>query len=172
LGSKNGVASSKSRSKKLEDKSEKLWDLMRSTALNFICTAGDSVMIHFPTKRYLSVSTTCAIQLQDRGAEKFGSLKYFDVYGIHEKEPRINGWDLSSRSAWLSARNRKEKLKLYPVGVSAQAFRSILVFIRHLTGLRPLHNNFRIVHSAQVSIHHRRDRNESATSTMLKFSLQ
>jgi hypothetical protein len=53
-------------SKRLEDKSEKRWDLMCSAALNFICVAGDSVMIRFPIKRCLSVSTTHAIQMRNQ----------------------------------------------------------------------------------------------------------
>jgi hypothetical protein len=36
--------------------------LTHSAALSFICTAGDNVMIHFPRKRCLSVSTTRVIQ--------------------------------------------------------------------------------------------------------------
>jgi hypothetical protein len=47
-------------------------------ALSFICVAVDSVMIHFPRKRCLSVSTTHEIRARDRGAKKFGSLKYFE----------------------------------------------------------------------------------------------
>jgi hypothetical protein len=47
------------------------------------------VMIHFPRKRYLSVSTTLAIWTRDRGAKKLGNLKDFEVCVIHKKEP----WD-------------------------------------------------------------------------------
>jgi hypothetical protein len=55
--------------------------------LNFICAAGDSVMIHFLRKRCLSVSTTHTIQMQDRGDKKFESLKDFEVRSVHKKEP-------------------------------------------------------------------------------------
>jgi hypothetical protein len=57
---------------------------------NFICAVGDSVMIRFPRKRCLSISTTNVIRLQDREAKKVESLKYFKVSGIQEKEPEIN----------------------------------------------------------------------------------
>jgi hypothetical protein len=56
-------------------------------ALSFICSAGDSATIHFLRKRCLFVSTTYAIQTWDRGAKKFGTLKYFEVYGVYKKEP-------------------------------------------------------------------------------------
>jgi hypothetical protein len=42
-------------------------------------------------KRCLSISTTRAIQMWDQGAEKFGSLKDFDVCGVLEKESRVKG---------------------------------------------------------------------------------
>jgi hypothetical protein len=89
----SGTASSK----RLEGESEKRWDLMCSTALNFICIVGDSVTIHFPRKRCLFVSTTRAIQTWNQEAKKFESLKYFEVHSIQEKEPEINGHDLLSR---------------------------------------------------------------------------
>jgi hypothetical protein len=47
-------------------------------------------MIYFSRERYLSVSTTHAIQTWDRGAKKFGSLKDFEVLGVLEKESRVN----------------------------------------------------------------------------------
>jgi hypothetical protein len=59
------------------------------SGFNFIWV-GDSVMIHFPRKRSLSVSTTCAIWPQNREAKKIGSLKYFEIYGVYEKEPPIS----------------------------------------------------------------------------------
>jgi hypothetical protein len=55
--------------------------------LSFICAAGDRVMIHFPRERCLSILTTRAIRTRDRGAEKFGSLKDFEVCDVHRKEP-------------------------------------------------------------------------------------
>jgi hypothetical protein len=63
---------------------------MSTVAPSFIWATGDSVMIHFPKKRCLSVSTTHTIQTRDRGAEKFGSLKDFEVRDVLEKEPRPN----------------------------------------------------------------------------------
>jgi hypothetical protein len=45
-------------------------------------------------KKCLSVSTTRVIRTWDRGAKKFGSLKDFEVCGIHKKEP----WDKWIRS--------------------------------------------------------------------------
>jgi hypothetical protein len=59
--------------------------------LSFIGAVGSRVMIHFPKKRCLSVSTTRLIQMRDRGSEKFGSLKDFEVCGILEKELLCNG---------------------------------------------------------------------------------
>jgi hypothetical protein len=41
-------------------------------------------------KECLSVSTIYAIQPRDQEAKKIGSLKYFEVCGIQEKEPRVN----------------------------------------------------------------------------------
>jgi hypothetical protein len=60
---------------------------MHLEMLSFICVAGDNVMIHFLRKRCLSISTTHEIWMRDRGAKKFGSLKYFEVRDIHKKEP-------------------------------------------------------------------------------------
>jgi hypothetical protein len=48
-------------------------------------------MIHFPRKRFLSVSTTHVIRPQDCGAEKAGSLKYFEVCSVQEKELPVSG---------------------------------------------------------------------------------
>jgi hypothetical protein len=62
--------------------------------LSFICALSDSVMIHFLRKICLSVSTTRAIRTRDQGAEKFGSLKDFEVCNVHKKEP----WDKLIRS--------------------------------------------------------------------------
>jgi hypothetical protein len=59
-------------------------------AFSFICAVDDSMMICFRRKRCLSVSTTYAIRPQDRGDEKIGSLKYFEIRGIQEKEPPLN----------------------------------------------------------------------------------
>jgi hypothetical protein len=59
----------------LKAKSEKQWDMACTVEFNFICVAGDMVMVHFPRKRCLSVSTI--------------SSKYFEVCGIQEKEPGI-----------------------------------------------------------------------------------
>jgi hypothetical protein len=39
----------------------------------------------FPQKRCLSVSTTRAIRTRNQEAEKFGSLKYFEVHIVQEK---------------------------------------------------------------------------------------
>jgi hypothetical protein len=57
--------------------------------LSFICAAGDGVTIHFPGKGCISISTTRAIRTRDREAKNFGSLKDFEVCGIHKKKP----WD-------------------------------------------------------------------------------
>jgi hypothetical protein len=43
---------------------------------SFIGAAGDRVMIHFPRKRSLSVSTACVIQTQNREAKR-GKFKRF-----------------------------------------------------------------------------------------------
>jgi hypothetical protein len=103
MGSGSGVASSK----RLEGESEKRWDLMCSAVLGFICIVGDSMMIYFSRKRCLSVSTTHIIQMWNREAEKFESLKYFEVHNIQEKEPEINRRDLLSRSGRSFTRSRK-----------------------------------------------------------------
>jgi hypothetical protein len=55
---------------------------------SLIDAAKDSVTIRFQRKkRYLSVSTARGIRKRDRGAEKFGSLKYFEVRSVRGKEP-------------------------------------------------------------------------------------
>jgi hypothetical protein len=43
---------------------------------------GDMMMIHFPRKRCLSISTTRAMQPWNQEAEKTATLKYFEVHGI------------------------------------------------------------------------------------------
>jgi hypothetical protein len=43
-------------------------DVLSGTS--FIDAAGDRVMIHFPRKRWLSVSTARAIRTQNRGAKR------------------------------------------------------------------------------------------------------
>jgi hypothetical protein len=47
-------------------------------------------------KRCLFISTTRAIRTRDRESKKVGSLKYFKVCGIQEKESQVDGLDLSS----------------------------------------------------------------------------
>jgi hypothetical protein len=84
------------RDRGLEGKSEKRWDLSYTIATNFKCATCDSVTICFSRKRCLSVSTTRAIRPWDRGAEKIGSLKYFEIHGIQEKEPPVNKSTYSS----------------------------------------------------------------------------
>jgi hypothetical protein len=80
-------------SKRLEGERAEVMGLGVHSGISFICAVGDSMMIHFPWKRCRSVSTTCTIQTQDRGAEKFGGLKDFEAYDILKKEPRFNGQD-------------------------------------------------------------------------------
>jgi hypothetical protein len=77
-------------SKRLEGESEKRWDLTCSVVLSFICAVGDNMIICFPRKRYLSVSTTHGIQMRNQEAKKFGSLKYFEVHSVQGKESKIN----------------------------------------------------------------------------------
>jgi hypothetical protein len=60
---------------------------MHSATLSFICTVGNHMTIHFPRKRCISVSITHTIRTRDRGAKKFGSLKDFEVRGVHKNEP-------------------------------------------------------------------------------------
>jgi hypothetical protein len=64
---------------------------MSTVAPSFIWAADDSVMIRFPRKRCLSVSTTHTIRTWDRGAKKFRSLKDFEVCDVLKKEPGSNG---------------------------------------------------------------------------------
>jgi hypothetical protein len=61
---------------------------MHTVAPSLICAANDSVEIRFPRKKgYLFVLTARGIRERDREAEKFGSLKYFEVRGVQGKEP-------------------------------------------------------------------------------------
>jgi hypothetical protein len=73
---------------RLEGERAEVMGLGVHSGTNFIC-----VMIHFPRKRYLSVSTTRAIWTWDRGAKRFGSLKDFEVHNILEKKLRFNEQD-------------------------------------------------------------------------------
>jgi hypothetical protein len=64
------AASSKWKSKRLEGKREKQWDLVCTMASIFICVICNSVMIRFPRKRCLSVSTTRAVWSRNHGRKK------------------------------------------------------------------------------------------------------
>jgi hypothetical protein len=56
---------------------------MRTVVPSLICASNDSVVIRFPRKKgYLSVSTARGIRKRDREAEKFRSLKYFEVRSV------------------------------------------------------------------------------------------
>jgi hypothetical protein len=103
--------------------------------LSFICTSGDSVTIHFPRKRCLSVLTTCAIWRWDQGAKKFGSLKDFDVRGFDKKEL----WDKWIRSINLICTviclKQKIKLKTSLSRVIKVSIRSAPAFSGYLVGL-------------------------------------
>jgi hypothetical protein len=79
------------RKQRLEGEGEKGWDLACTAALSFICMVNDNVMIRFPRKRCLSISTTHAIRPPDREDKKIKNLKYFEVHDFQEKEPWING---------------------------------------------------------------------------------
>jgi hypothetical protein len=46
-------------------------------------------MICFPKKECLSVSTTRVIRPRNQGSKKTGGLKYFEVCGVHKKEPLV-----------------------------------------------------------------------------------
>jgi hypothetical protein len=79
------------KSREVEGRSEKWWDLACRAASSFICMAGDNVMTHFLRKRCISVSTTCVTRSWDWGSEKFRSLKDFEIYGVQEKRLLVNG---------------------------------------------------------------------------------
>jgi hypothetical protein len=64
------AASSKWKSKRLEGKREKRRDLVCTMASIFICVICNSVMIRFPRKRCLSVSTTRAVWSRNHGSKK------------------------------------------------------------------------------------------------------
>jgi hypothetical protein len=83
LGVQSGSGAAVKSNKRLEDERVEVMGLDVHSGTSFICLAGNSVMIHFPRKRYLSISTTCAIRTWDRGAKKFGSLKDFEVHCCH-----------------------------------------------------------------------------------------
>jgi hypothetical protein len=57
------------------------------------------MMIHFSRKRCLSVLTTRAIRMWDRGAKKFISLKDFKSVTSRGRNLGLNGEDLSIQSA-------------------------------------------------------------------------
>jgi hypothetical protein len=76
--------------KRLEGERAEVMGLGMHIGIIFICATGNSVMIHFPRKRCLYVSTTRAIQTQDQGAKKLGGLKKFVVHSVLKKEPRFD----------------------------------------------------------------------------------
>jgi hypothetical protein len=108
---------------------------MHSVMLSFICTTGDCMMIHFLRKRCLSVSTTRAIRRQNRGIEKFESLKYFEVRGVHKKEP----WDKWIRfinpMGTIICPTQEIKVKTSPDWVIIVSIRSVPSFSGYLVGL-------------------------------------
>jgi hypothetical protein len=71
----------KESSKRLEGEKMGVMGLGVHSGTSFICASGDRVMIHFPRKRCISVSPTRAIRMRDCGAEKWESLKDFEVRG-------------------------------------------------------------------------------------------
>jgi hypothetical protein len=85
----------------------------------------------------------CTIQTRDRGAEKFGSLKDFEVRGVHKKEP----WDKRIRSinpiGTVICLKQEMKVKTSLDRVIRVSIRSVPAFSRYLVGLLYLHNNFR-----------------------------
>jgi hypothetical protein len=81
-------------------------------------STGDNVTIHFPRESYLSVSTTHVIQPWDWEAEKVGSLKYFEVHGVQEKEPRFHDW---TRQAGRHDHLPEEVSTHCPIGLSILA---------------------------------------------------
>jgi hypothetical protein len=83
----------KESSKRLEGERAEVMGLGVHSGINFICALGHSVMICFPRKRCLSISTTRTIRMRDRGAKKLGGLKFFEVRGVLKKEPRFDGQD-------------------------------------------------------------------------------
>jgi hypothetical protein len=108
---------------------------MHSVMLSFICTTDDSVMIHFLRKRCLSISTTHASRTWDRGAKKFESLKDFEVYGLHKKDP----WDKRIRFinliSTIICSKQEIKVKTSPDWVIRVSTRSAPTFSIYLVGL-------------------------------------
>jgi hypothetical protein len=108
---------------------------MRSVMLNFICATDNSMTIHIPRKRCISVLTIHAIRMRDRGAEKFGSLKDFEVYDIHKKEP----WDKRIRSinsiGTVICLKQEINVETTPDRVIKVSVRSAPVFNGYLVGM-------------------------------------
>jgi hypothetical protein len=77
-------------------RNDETWRAQRHPALY----TGDSMMIHFPSKRYLFVSTTRAIRSWDWEAKKVESLKYF------EEEWLINIFQTHHQPSLASDKNR------------------------------------------------------------------
>jgi hypothetical protein len=93
-------------------------------------------MVHFPRKRCLFVSTAHAIRARHRGAKKFGSLKDFDVCGVHKKE----SWDKQTRSinpiGTAISPKHEIKVKTSPDRVIRASVQSVLAFSGYLIGLQ------------------------------------
>jgi hypothetical protein len=77
------------KNRRLEDMSEKRWDLACTAASSFICVVGGSVMIRFPRKMHLCFNHPCDPTVGSRSL-KVGSLKYFEICGIQEKELQVS----------------------------------------------------------------------------------
>jgi hypothetical protein len=113
-------------SKKLKSRNDLDW--MHSAILSFVWVVGDSVMIHFLRKRCLSVLTTHAIRTWDRGAKKFGSLKDFEVRGIHKKEPWAQRIRFISPIGMVICLKQKIKVETSPNRVIRGSIRSAPAF--------------------------------------------
>jgi hypothetical protein len=149
-------------------------------ASNFICAAGDSVMIRFPKTRSLSVSSTHTIRSRDWGTEKVGSLKDFEIRSVQEKElPTNRSTYINPIGTIICPRQKKKIMQLLNIVWSGQSSKQSINIIYHTESNRaiPLWDSIDVriredIHSVQVNVHHELDRNKTTTITMLKLLIK
>jgi hypothetical protein len=76
----------------------------------FIGIAGDNMMIRFPRKKCLSISTTRAIWMRSQGAKRWGVEKILKFAASPRRNYRTPDKKLSTHSARSFARSKNDVL--------------------------------------------------------------
>jgi hypothetical protein len=175
-----GAVSSEWKIEGFERRIEKRWDLVCTVASNFTWVVGDSVTIHFLMKRFLSISSTRVIWLQDWGAEKIGSLKDFEIHSVQEKELPINrSTYINPISTVICPKQKKKIMQPLHIVRSNHSSKQSIDIIHHtesdqaITLWDPIRVRIKEdIHSVQVNIHHGPDQNKTTMVTALKLSTE